>query len=564
MPQHKRLLWITLLLMILSSVVLWLKVGFPHHRAIAVTLWLCGWIPVATAYFFNRRLMGVHQAILKKKARPFVPHFLVGISLSFVFYVIWVLFPVDTSPLVGMSDSDLRADLDMDIDTYRMLGEGANDLVATFEENGLLQREVKSLLPDEKRQLRSLWRDGVMAFLECEVLCQKYRGFYQLDYLVRPTLHADAFFVAYATYVAQHDACLRVAELVGNDPFMETLLNEPRDGIPPDSFFIMKQRLTHPEVILRLNAAAAYYELVKKDLSIDPDIIADFQIRRHDLFQRLGRNQDLFVDNPLDILERTAFGAWFPVQKQIALRMSYLRTTRRDYFITPKIIAQYRHQFQPGDILLERRNWHLTNVGIPGFWPHTALYVGTPELLETYFAGMHPMDQIREIYPKVYQALMQPDPNGARRCVIESIRPGVVLQSLETSANCDYLGVVRPRLSKPEKLAALLAAFSHFGKPYDLNFDFTTDGSLVCSELVYKAYSAAAPLPFEPEIINGRLLLSPNRMVEQIIQDLDSTPAHFEFVFFLDASEKDDRVAESDLRAFKTSWSRPKWDILQE
>ena len=564
MWKNKRLLLVTLLLMTVSSLLLGLKIGYPHHRVLALVVWLGGWIPAAIAYHQNRRRLRVHKAILKKKARPFLPHFVVALVLSGVFYAVWVLFPPETSPLVTLSDGDLRTDLDEDVGTYRMLCKASDDWMATLDENELLRSDVADLRPDERVILRGFWRDGVMAFLESELLRGKYRGFYQVDYLVKPTLHADAFFIAYATMVAQHDACLQVVERVGENPFLEVLLNEAGDGIPGDTFFAMKQRVTHPKAMLRLNAAAAYYKLVRKDIGFEPAILTDFETRRRDLLRRLGRNAEIFVDHPLEVLERTAFTAWFPVQKQVAVQMSYLRTTRRDYYITPEILDRYKDRLQPGDILVERRNWHLTNVGIPGFWPHTALYVGTPKELESYFAGLDPMARINQVSPAAFEALFQEDADGYARCVVESIRPGVVLQSLETSARCDYLGVIRPHLSKEQQLDALLSAFTHFGKPYDLNFDFTTDGALVCSELVYKAYSSVADLPLTPEVISGRMLLSPNRMVEQVIANLEREDPQFSFVFFLDASEKDRRVDEADLAAFKASWARPKWDVMQE
>ena len=136
-------------------------------------------------------------------------------------------------------------------------------------------------------------------------------------------------------------------------------------------------------------------------------------------------------------------------------------------------------------------------------------------------------------------------------------------QSLETSARCDYLGVIRPNLPKPEKFEAILGAFAHHGKPYDLNFDFTTDNALVCSELVYKAYQGAGPLPLTPEIISGRRLLPPNRLAEQAVAHMGEDKA-FSFVLFLDAIEKSDTIVEHDAKAFAASWQRPKWDVMQE
>ena len=48
-------------------------------------------------------------------------------------------------------------------------------------------------------------------------------------------------------------------------------------------------------------------------------------------------------------------------------------------------INTYSQRARPGDILLVRRNWEGTNVSIPGFWKHMAMYVGTGNFLyETY------------------------------------------------------------------------------------------------------------------------------------------------------------------------------------
>ncbi|MCU0857269.1 MAG: hypothetical protein MUC65_02550 [Pontiellaceae bacterium] len=563
MLKDKRLLLVSLLFALMAGCVLGLKFGYPHQRLIAALLWLAGWIPLVISYRHNQQLVRTGKVILKRKGKPWLPHVIVGSSLLLAFYVARVLVPVETSPLVQMSDSDLRQEISGDINTYLMLRETADDLTRQFEDNGLLGRAVESLSEAERLQIRRLWRDGVMAFFEADMLKDKYRGFIQIDYKVKPALHADAFFIAYASYICQYDACLKFCELTGGNEFMETLLNEPGDGIPPESFFAMKQRLTHPEVILRLNAGTAYYELVKKDLTVSQELIDDFEMRRSRFFKRLGKNPGLFIENPLKVLERDAFKTWLPVQKNVAVQMSYIRVAQREYFITPEILEKYRSRFQPGDILIERRNWHMTNIGIPGFWPHTALYVGTLAEIDKAFdqLGFQPSEKIKELYPEVYTALSSSDEKGHPLCVIEAIRPGVIFQSLEKSANCDYLGVVRPELPQLEKFNALLAAFSNYKKPYDLNFDFTTDNELVCSELVYKAYQSCGRLPFNPEIINGRLLLPPNEMAGQIAARLRDA---FSFVLFLDASEKEGRVVESDQRNFVESWTRPKWDVLQK
>lgn len=566
MLKNKRLLLVPAALIVMAVVVLGMRIGFPHHRLIGLLLLALGWVPLIVSYRINRKLLRAHITVIEQKTRPYLPHAGVAVVLLAAFYFTWVLFPVEKSPLAEMAPDQIRAELTFDLESHHMLRKASDDIVGRFAENGLLQRPVDELSPEERNQIRALWRDGVMAFLEFDLLKEKYRGFYQIDYIAQPQLHADAFLLAYMAYIVQYDACLQLFAMVDGNAFMKTLLNEAGEGIPADTFFKMRHRLTNPNVMLRINAGTAYYELVKKDLATDHTVVSNFEKRRKAFFKRMGSNAEIIIENPLNILERVAFEALFPVQKNVALQMSRVRTAKRDYLITAETLAGVRDRLQPGDILVQRRNWHMTNIGIPGFWPHTALYVGTPTHLDAYFRelDLQPMDTIKALYPEVFQALQSFDEDGFPKCVIESIRPGVVFQSLETSAKCDYLGVIRPNLSKTEKFEALLSAFSHAGKPYDLNFDFTTDNELVCSELVYKAFKSCGKLPFVPEVVNGRLLLPPNRMVEQAIENMGDETASFTFVFFLDAVERTDRIIEQDVEAFMASYVRPKWDILQQ
>ena len=565
MLKNKRLLLLTVLAVLAAVVVLGMKIAFPLHRLVAFILLGLGWIPLVISWQINRRLLHVQRHLLKKKTRPFLPHTIVALLLLVAFYVTWALFPVEKSPLADMTSEEIRAELATDFSSYLMLRKTADDFVAAFHESGLLGKPVSSLTKADRAEIRQRWRDGVMAFIEFDLLKGKYRGFYQIDYVAKPELHSDAFLLAYMAYMAQYNACLQIVELVGDNSFMTTLLNEEGEGIPPESYFFMKQRLTNPSVILRMNAAAAYYELVKKDTTLAARAVQDFKARRKQFFHRLGAQADIFVENPLSILERAAFETLLPVQKNVAVQMSYIRTAKRDYLITPEILAVHQPKLEPGDILIQRRNWHMTNIGIPGFWPHVALYVGTPEELHDYFGepGFQPLEIIQTRYPKVFQALEKSDDDGFPIRVIEAIRPGVVFQSLETSAHCDYLGVIRPNLKKTEKFKALLGAFSHWGKPYDLNFDFTTDNALVCSELVFKAYKAGGSLPLKPEVISGRRLLPPNLLAEQAVARMGPNEA-FSFVLFLDAVEKTDQIIEQDVEAFRGSWQRPKWDVMQK
>jgi hypothetical protein len=168
---------------------------------------------------------------------------------------------------------------------------------------------------------------------------------------------------------------------------------------------------------------------------------------------------------------------------------------------------------------------------------------------------------VAERYPNAYEDWLKPE-RGFKRSVIEARREGVILNSLENSADCDYLGAMRPRISREDKFKAILAAMSHAGKPYDYNFDFSTDASLVCSELVYKSYNEVKGLSFDFEIVNGRPLLPPNHIARKFDREYGTPDQQLDFVLFLDGSEENQNAVPRDVAHFRDTWRRPKWEVL--
>lgn len=236
---------------------------------------------------------------------------------------------------------------------------------------------------------------------------------------------------------------------------------------------------------------------------------------------------------------------------------------------------------QPGDILVERRNWYLSNLGLPGFWPHAALFIGTAEEMETYFDTPEVRERMAVEYdcddsfaacmekrfPEDWATLQELDEEGHPTRVIEAVSEGVIFTSLEHSAHCDYLGVMRPLRTKTEKAIAILHAFEDLWKPYDFEFDFATDSTLVCSEVVHKAWdltsSEGEGIEFELADVYGRMTLPPNDMVQQFEAETGTALEQLSFVAFLDGDAASDSASWASNLQFQDSWRRPKWDLNQ-
>jgi len=231
---------------------------------------------------------------------------------------------------------------------------------------------------------------------------------------------------------------------------------------------------------------------------------------------------------------------------------------------------------RPGDIALERRNWYLSNLGLPGFWPHAELYVGTPDELTATFdadpdvlaafpGGLAP--HLAKTWPDAWKRYTEAAHDGLPMRVMESVSEGAKFSTLYEAMGADYIGVLRPRLSPVEKARAISRAFGHFGKAYDFDFDFQTESVLVCSELVWRAYQSPASegrsLVVDLSVVLGRSTLPPNDIAGQFDRKHGTDTEQFDFVAFLDGREAQGIAIEATEADFRNSWTRPKWDIYQ-
>jgi len=437
---------------------------------------------------------------------------------------------------------------------------------------------ARMLSRDQKEAVWNAWKGFLDYTLALDAIGKNYEHFY----LKRGEERDNSFLIAYGAFVAQYRFALEFIQVADRDPGFRTLLNEPvpEIGLPKNSYEKVKLRFLN---VARAGEFAAL-EATRKTIADEEASAASASAREDAKYvwkAGVWKGEELTAKNALRLIKRSGFTAYFPVQAGVSEWMGDTKILRQNRsLVTQQQIKEMAARLEPGDILLERREWYLSNIGLPGFWPHAALYIGTPEQRKSYFqdaevkswvleqgvASGEIDDLLRSRSPEIY-ALSLKTFEGHSPRVLEAMSEGVVFTSLEHSAEADSVAVLRPRLLKKDKAVALLMAFHYMGRPYDFNFDFLTDSRLVCTELIYKAYEPSKQirgLRFPLVDILGRKTTPANEIVKQFDAQFGTPQQQIDFILFLDGVERAGKAVSSSLEAFRESWKRPKWHILKE
>ncbi|MBN2714568.1 MAG: hypothetical protein JXX14_01860 [Deltaproteobacteria bacterium] len=496
------------------------------------------------------------------------------------------------SPLTQLSSTEYSDAFGIDIARYQSLN-ATLKMVTDFidDRHSWFIKDGGVLNASAEQEMLQVWQ----TLYDTAFAMDQVRAFHEDWYRFDPSrlqrnAHVSSFLLMYASEIAMYRTALMATQAIGRNKSVEHFLNSPhpKANLPNNNFSVFKEEVTGYDTLTRILSAGQYLKWLRQTMPLSqivPATGASILLKNIERDERTLSKcavyQKAWAGFRADIqpLKRQVRRQWLPAQKRVAQAMGNTRLRRiGKYLITPAQHKTAIGMLRPGDVLLTRKNWYLSNAGLPGFWPHAILYVGTQATLNTYFdtpevhkwvleASNGKTRQFTQLlaqrYPDKWRQYTRRNSGDDYYLLIEAIGEGVVFNTLTHSAG-DYMAAMRPSVSRLRKALAILQAFEFEGKPYDFNFDFATDHALVCTELVWRSYrpdKSGEGLHINLVEIMGRQTLPANEIAKLYGISRTRSDRQLDFVLFLDASESLGRAWFSDESAFANSWRRSRWDM---
>ena len=456
-----------------------------------------------------------------------------------------------------------------------------------------LKKEIVSILiPDlpiaddqQKREIYRVWNK----FIVTNQILYDIRT--MGDSLMNPQEGSDpyGFLIFYTAHIQAYDLSLHLIRQAYKNSLYDVLLNEEITDreLPPGLFDQIKLNVLHVSDMSGMEDGFDLYGYLKNRQAFNPsiDLVAGAMKLIEQKYQNYSdvlksRSLIMLTKNGADIVSKKLKKTFFPLKESFLRTLSETRLTRRKTaLITPLQCDTILQNSQPGDIVLQRQEWYMTNYGIPGFWSHEALYLGSYKQLIDYAADPTVTDYYRQLdctysdfdnymknkYPESWDLYKIGDSDNQPFVYLEAIAEGVTLNTAKNSiGHCDYAAVLRPRLPKELIVKAVERAVAKHGKPYDYDFDFRKNSALVCSGLIYQAYqkdSDFAGLNFTTSKVAGNIVMPPNLIAEKYQND-KAKAKELELIIFYDSN--DERAFRSSEDEFVKLQKRPEWHLWFE
>jgi len=475
---------------------------------------------------------------------------------------------------------------------FKELDKGLENAVQHLYAEPKIFSEQHVLTASEEQLLQQSWRSIWDMAFALDQIRFFYEDWYRYDISrIERNYHLKSFLLTYAAELVLYEKGSRIIMLVKNNRNAVKFLNSAKKtwDLPENSFALFRASLQGERDQARVIAGKQYLELLRIGVkgheeakTLGCDWLWDAVEKNYSVIAAMSHFKlaMLGVSSDFSVIKTTVKRNWYPAQSRVAEWMGDTRVRRIGQpLITNAQLQVLEKLLEPGDILLTRHNWYLSNIGLPGFWPHSAIYIGDKHTLNAYFDDIEIKAFINEHTGKEQNLLEYFSRHAPRAWWVyatkETEEPFVILEAVSEGVNlstmnnlqADYLGALRPQLSKLDKLKAILAAFSHFEKPYDYNFDFATDHALVCTELLWRSYRPGpdkSGLAIPLVTVMGRKTLPANHIAELFAREHSLDRPQLKFIYFLDGREKEKKALVGSEAAFIKSHMRTKWDVFLE
>ncbi len=314
--------------------------------------------------------------------------------------------------------------------------------------------------------------------------------------------------VSLAAALVLYDNYLLAISLYEGDPKLRRLVNQKDPAYDIHRAELAKVTLNYNSLAnrSRVRRALAFFEEEKGKLSPLPEteylaeLIAQSpscdMIRQWSPLYLIGKklgflgglNQDLLKE-----LERDGVSLFSMVFGNM---VGLVETRKGKLYQKPEIRGELLAELRCGDILLEKTPFRLTDKLIPGYWGHAAVWIGSEKELKELGIWDHPL------------VIEHRDAIRSGRQVVEALRSGVEMNTLDQFLNIDSIGILRrPGLAGDQRAAITLRALRQVGKPYDFNFDVESKEAIYCSKLVYFTHQG---VNWSPQRAMGRTTFTPD------------------------------------------------------
>ena len=328
-----------------------------------------------------------------------------------------------------------------------------------------------------------------------------------------------AFVTAFAAACVLIRATGFVTGLALANPVLWKKLDEEdlRVGLPRKTFTRLYRSSASPETLSRIHSAAEFYDEHQDrilELADDPEIgpvvrllaseAASIERRKREAVRRhLVYRWFSFQRRQRSAWRQVMFGLFEAGGSAIAdLRQPGVKPSGAPKRLTPGLREELLASLRPGDVCVTRHDDALSNLFLPGFWPHATLFLGDIE--ERRALGVR--------LPEPLEAR-----SGGRTRFLESKKDGVRFRPAEETLAVDACVVIRPTLDRSDLARAIGRAMEHEGKLYDFLFDFRTSDRLACTEVIYRGFHGIGPVAFQLKEVSGRKCLPAEDLLDQAL-----------------------------------------------